>query len=79
MQPFSHTELHVKSVDCPFNKCLNLHVGHSCDVAVFCVLSGCVGRKPPHVQETQVEAGWSREASAVFWSRTDKCWKLVKI
>lgn len=33
------------------------------DAVVFCVPSGCVGRKPPHVQETQVEAGWSREAS----------------
>lgn len=41
-------------------------------------LSGCVGRKSPHVQETQVEAGWSWEASDFFFSGwTSMYWKLT--
>lgn len=42
---------------------MNDHMWHVCLSSVCPVMSGCVGRKPPHVQETQVEAGRSGEAS----------------
>ncbi len=70
------------SANWPITKIFKLYLQcHMCDYRLS-ALSGCVGRKSPHVQETQVEAGRSWEASDHFlgggvWMQTDK--KLMSV